>query len=116
MYFAPNAKVTALQEKLQVFMDQHIYPNERRFAEEVETGDRWQPTAVMEELKDKARAAGLWNLFLPDATDPRPRAVGARLRITGGDHRTQPEHRPASDQLLGAGHRQHGGTAPVRYP
>jgi acyl-CoA dehydrogenase len=64
MYFAPNAKVTALQEKLQVFMDQHIYPNERRFAEEVETGDRWQPTAVMEELKDKARAAGLWNLFL----------------------------------------------------
>ena len=64
MYFAPNAKVTALQEKLQAFMDQHIYPNERRFAEEVEAGDRWQPTAVMEELKDKARAAGLWNLFL----------------------------------------------------
>jgi len=64
MYFAPNAKVTALQEKLQAFMDQHIYPNEKRFAEEVEAGDRWQPTAVMEELKDKARAAGLWNLFL----------------------------------------------------
>jgi acyl-CoA dehydrogenase len=64
MYFAPNAKVTALQEKLQAFMDQHIYPNEGRFAEEVEAGDRWQPTAVMEELKDKARAAGLWNLFL----------------------------------------------------
>ena len=64
MYFAPNAKVTALQQKLQAFMDQYIYPNERRFAEEVEAGDRWQPTAVMEELKDKARAAGLWNLFL----------------------------------------------------
>ena len=64
MYFAPNAKVTALQEKLQAFMDQHIYTNERRFAEEVDAGDRWQPTAVMEELKDKARAAGLWNLFL----------------------------------------------------
>src|SRR5690348_2550824 len=64
MYFAPNAKVTALQEKLQAFMDQHIYPNEGRFAEEVEAGNRWQPTAVMEELKDKARAAGLWNLFL----------------------------------------------------
>jgi len=64
MYFAPNGKVTALQEKLQAFMDQHIYPNEGRFAEEVEAGDRWQPTAVMEELKDKARATGLWNLFL----------------------------------------------------
>jgi acyl-CoA dehydrogenase len=64
MYFAPNAKVTALQEKIQAFMDQHIYPNEGRFAEEVEAGDRWQPTAVMEELKEKARAAGLWNLFL----------------------------------------------------
>ena len=64
MYFAPNAKVTALQEKLQAFMDQYIYPSEGRFAEEVEAGDRWQPTAVMEELKKKARAAGLWNLFL----------------------------------------------------
>jgi acyl-CoA dehydrogenase len=64
MYFAPNGKVTALQEKLQAFMDQHIYPNEGRFAEEVEAGDRWRPTAVMEELKDKARATGLWNLFL----------------------------------------------------
>jgi acyl-CoA dehydrogenase len=64
MYFAPNANVTALQEKLQAFMDRHIYPNEKRYAAEVEAGDRWQPTGVMEELKSKAREEGLWNLFL----------------------------------------------------
>ncbi|MBS0219335.1 MAG: acyl-CoA dehydrogenase family protein [Proteobacteria bacterium] len=64
MYFAPNAKVTALQEKIQAFMDRHIYPNERRYADEVESGDRWQPSVVMEELKSKARDEGLWNLFL----------------------------------------------------
>ncbi|SJZ50242.1 acyl-CoA dehydrogenase [Enhydrobacter aerosaccus] len=64
MYFAPNAKVAALQEKLQAFMDRHIYPNEARYAAEVESGDRWKPSVVMEELKAKAREQGLWNLFL----------------------------------------------------
>ena len=47
-------------------MNEHIYPNERRFLEEVER-NRWTPTPVIEELKPKARAAGLWNLFLPDS-------------------------------------------------
>jgi alkylation response protein AidB-like acyl-CoA dehydrogenase len=46
-------------------MDAHIYPNERRFHEEVER-DRWKPTRIIEELKVKARAEGLWNLFLPN--------------------------------------------------
>jgi acyl-CoA dehydrogenase len=46
-------------------MDEHIYPNERRFHEEVER-NRWSPATVIEELKPKARASGLWNLFLPD--------------------------------------------------
>src|SRR4051812_1502440 len=44
-------------------MDAHVYPNERRFHDEVETGDRWEPTRLVEELKPKARQAGLWNLF-----------------------------------------------------
>jgi len=47
-------------------MNEHIYPNERRFHEEVER-NRWTPTSVIEELKPRARAAGLWNLFLPDS-------------------------------------------------
>ena len=46
-------------------MDEHIYPNEKRYYQEIES-DRWAPTKVIEELKPKARAAGLWNLFLPD--------------------------------------------------
>jgi acyl-CoA dehydrogenase len=46
-------------------MDEHIYPNEKRYYQEIEN-DRWAPTKVIEELKPKARAAGLWNLFLPD--------------------------------------------------
>jgi len=65
MEFAYSAKVLALQEKLQDFMDRHVYPNEDRHAREVDTGDRWQPPALMEDLKAKARLEGLWNLFLP---------------------------------------------------
>jgi acyl-CoA dehydrogenase len=48
-------------------MDEHIYPNEMRFRDEVATGDRWQPVALIDALKQKARAQGLWNLFLPDS-------------------------------------------------
>ncbi len=65
MDFAFSGKVRDLQEKLRAFMDQYIYPNEQRFQDEIER-DRWTPTRVGEELKAKARAAGLWNLFLPD--------------------------------------------------
>ncbi|MBX3503374.1 MAG: acyl-CoA dehydrogenase family protein [Alphaproteobacteria bacterium] len=65
MEFAYTDKVKALQEKLHGFMDKHVYPGEERYERELEAGGRWQPTAVMEELKQKARAAGLWNLFLP---------------------------------------------------
>jgi acyl-CoA dehydrogenase len=67
MDFAFSDKTRALQEKLLRFMDEHVYPNEERFHREVAEGDRWQPTAVVEELKKKARAAGLWNLFLPES-------------------------------------------------
>src|SRR5580704_15836887 len=67
MEFEYSAKVKELQKKVRTFMDEYIYPNERRFFEQIEEGDRWQPPAIVEELKEKARAAGLWNLFLPES-------------------------------------------------
>jgi acyl-CoA dehydrogenase len=61
--FEHSPKVRELQARVSAFMDQHVYPNEKRFHEEVATGDRWQPTEVVEELKGRAKAADLWNLF-----------------------------------------------------
>jgi acyl-CoA dehydrogenase len=66
MHFEYSDKVKALQKRLLAFMDEYIYPNEKIYHQQIETGDRWQPTAIIEELKPKARAAGLWNLFLPE--------------------------------------------------
>ncbi len=66
MHFAYSPKVQELQQKLVAFMDEHIYPNERLYYRQIAEGDRWQPVPIIEELKPKARAAGLWNLFLPD--------------------------------------------------
>ncbi len=65
MDFEISARTRDLQRRLQAFMDEHVYPNECRFEEEIQK-NRWSPTKVIEELKPKARAAGLWNLFLPD--------------------------------------------------
>ena len=49
-------------------MDESIYPNEVRYQEELNTGERWQPIELVEELKKKAREKELWNLFLPEAS------------------------------------------------
>ena len=69
MNFDYSDKVKTLQARLLAFMDAHIYPNEKRFYEEIAAnrakGNAWVPTQIVEELKPKARAAGLWNLFLP---------------------------------------------------
>ncbi len=65
MDFELSAKSKGLQKRLQAFMDEHIYANEHRFDEEVQR-ERWKPARIVEELKPKAREAGLWNLFLPD--------------------------------------------------
>jgi len=71
MDFEYSPRVKELQARLNAFMDEHIYPNEARFHAEVEEnkarGNAWVPTRVMEELKTRARAAGLWNLWLPDS-------------------------------------------------
>ncbi|MGH9745011.1 MAG: acyl-CoA dehydrogenase family protein [Candidatus Acidiferrales bacterium] len=65
MTFEFTKKTKDLEQRLRAFMDAHIYPNEQRFHDEIER-DRWKPSKIIEELKPKARAAGLWNLFLPN--------------------------------------------------
>ena len=60
-----SPKVQALRERLIAFMDEHVHPNERRYYDEAEQLGPWKVHPVVEELKPKARAAGLWNLFLP---------------------------------------------------
>ena len=68
MDFDFSKKVIGLQERLSAFMTQEIYPNERIFEEQLESSaDRWTLPPIMETLKVKARAANLWNLFLPKA-------------------------------------------------
>ena len=64
MHFEYSDKTKGLIEKLRGFMDEHIYPNEERYHREVQEGERWKVLPVIEELKPKAREAGLWNLFL----------------------------------------------------
>jgi len=69
MLFEYSDRVRELESKLRAFMDEHIYPNEKLHAEQLRSKDRWQPTPILEALKPKARAAGLWNLFLPDSEE-----------------------------------------------
>jgi acyl-CoA dehydrogenase len=64
--FEFSDKVKNLQRQVQAFLDEYIYPNEQHFYDEIEK-NRWSPPRIVEELKLKARAAGLWNLFLPDS-------------------------------------------------
>jgi acyl-CoA dehydrogenase len=71
MDFQYSPKVQALRARLIAFMEEHVYPNEQVFFAEIEAnrkaGDAWIPTKIVEELKAKARAADLWNLFLPES-------------------------------------------------
>jgi acyl-CoA dehydrogenase len=65
MSFEPSAKALEIRDRLLAFMDEHIYPNEQRYWQEAEELGPWNVLPVVEELKPKARAAGLWNLFMP---------------------------------------------------
>ena len=71
MDFAYSDKTNALRERVAAFMAEHVYPAEAEFWSELEAntaaGKRWTPLKVIERLKPKARAAGLWNLFLPES-------------------------------------------------
>jgi acyl-CoA dehydrogenase len=93
MDFELSERARSLRDKLLVFMDAHVYPNENRFHEEV-ARDPWKPTRVIEELKLKAKATGLWNLFLP------PNAADAEL---AGPGLTNLEYAPLCE-VMGRSH------------
>lgn len=72
-FFSLSSKAIDYRNRLIEFMDQHVYPNEATYHRQGQSGDRWQPRPIIEDLKTKAKAAGLWNLFLPES------ALGAGL-------------------------------------
>ena len=110
MDLGQSARSAKLGDRLSEFMATHIYPNERRFYQEAERLGPWSEFPIVEELKPRARDAGLWNLFLPAAEpgglsnlDYAPlRGHGA---LTSG---------AGSVQLQRAGHRQHGDDPSLR--
>ena len=67
MDFDYSPKVTELQARVQDFMDRHVHPSERRYQQELRANGPWHTPPVMEELKEKAKVEGLWNLFLPES-------------------------------------------------
>ncbi|HEV7162691.1 MAG TPA: acyl-CoA dehydrogenase family protein [Solirubrobacteraceae bacterium] len=70
MDFEPSQRCTEFKERLTAFMDEHIYPAEAVYEEQMQaSGDPHHHPAIMEELKLRARDAGLWNMFLPDIED-----------------------------------------------
>ncbi len=64
MQFEYSDKVKQLRQRITKFMDEHVYPNEALFHQQI-AGNRWQTPPILSELKTKAKAEGLWNLFLP---------------------------------------------------
>ena len=67
MNFDIGDKAKEVRDRVAAFMEAHVYSNEEEMFTQVDDGDRWQPIPLLEELKAKARAEGLWNLFLPES-------------------------------------------------
>jgi acyl-CoA dehydrogenase len=67
MLFEISEKGTSYYKRVEEFVEQEIIPNEQVYAEQVDQGDRWALVPIMEELKQRAREVGLWNLFLPES-------------------------------------------------
>ena len=115
MDFAPSPRATEMLERLQAFMAERVFPAEPVYAEQrraaTAAGRPHDLPPVVEELKAEARAAR--------AVEPVParrlRPVAARLRAAGRADRLVDRARSRGDELRGAGHREHGGAAPVRH-
>lgn len=68
MDFQYSSRTEELKARIETFMDENVYPNERLYYEQIDTlGNRWMEPPILEELKAKARLEGLWNLFLPES-------------------------------------------------
>ena len=67
MIFEMTERARDLHARVSRFMDEHVFPNEALAARQIGEGDRWQPAPIIESLKTKAKAQGLWNLFLPES-------------------------------------------------
>ena len=120
--YSPRQK--ELMRRVSDFMDEHIYPAVPIYEEQQAEGERWKVIPIVEELKAKARKTGLWNMFMP------PHAGMPHVDDTfqfEGVQLTNLEYAPICEmfgrvelrlrgvQLLGAGHRQHGGAQPLRH-
>ena len=80
MFVELSERAQSLRKQVKEFMDTHITPNEGVWHAQIAEGDRWQPTAIVEELKEKAKAAGLWNLFCPRVSmEPVSRITSMRI-------------------------------------
>ena len=95
MDFNHSPKTLELQARLREFMDRHIYPAEKDFYQEVranaDAGRAWTPSVIIENLKPRAREAGLWNLFLPLHTSEKSGVKGAGL--------TNQEYAPLAEEM-----------------
>ena len=67
MQFEYSSKVKELQQRVTDFIQEYVNPRESEYHKQIAEGDRWQPVPLIEQLKPKAKAAGLWNLFLPES-------------------------------------------------
>jgi acyl-CoA dehydrogenase len=72
---SPSPRSAEFAKRITAFMEEHVYPAEPVFERQVQEGDRWDEPPVMGELKKKAKAAGLWNLFVPKKHDPNALSV-----------------------------------------
>jgi alkylation response protein AidB-like acyl-CoA dehydrogenase len=95
MQFEYSKRTQEMLERLRAFMDEHIYPNEARYEEEAHRGERWKVIQVIEELKPKARAAGLWNMFVP----PTHGGVPVHAFHFDGTPLTNLEYAPLAEEM-----------------
>ena len=98
--FDPTPRSRELHARLTRFLDEHIYPNEAEVARQTGEGERWAPLPIIEELKEKAREQGLWNLFLPLDSDPGARSgAGAFGSGLFGAGLTNLEYAPLCEEM-----------------